>query len=79
MSAEQDTAVELEYRIQAEIKAFHGDLPERYALAWHGYLACAQEWGIVDQATYGRLIKLLPNISEPDPIETIFLGREEVA
>lgn len=67
---------ELQVRIQAEISTFQGTLPERYALAWHGYLAGLVEWKVIDFDTYGKLIRLLPKLSLPNPIDTIFLGRD---
>lgn len=76
-NAQANTAGLLKYRIEAEIKALNGHLPERYALAWHGYLACAIEWGVIHHTSYGQLIKMLPELAKPDPIETILLGREE--
>lgn len=68
---------DIEGRIKAEIKALNGEMDERYALAWHGYLACAQEWGLINHHIYGDLIQLLPKLAEPDPIRTIFLGRDD--
>lgn len=76
-STQTHNASQLQYRIEAELNAFGGRLPEAYALAWHGYLACATEWGVIHHTNYGELLRLLPELSEPDPIRTIFLGREE--
>jgi hypothetical protein len=73
----RDIAKELTYRISSDTAAFPEGLPERYALAWHGYLAGLMEWGIIDLSLYSKLIGLLPKINSPDPIETIFLGRDD--
>lgn len=77
MDTRVDVLDELKYRIQSDIDAFEGKLPERYALAWHGYLAGLLEWGVIDIPSYDELFKLLPSIQEPNPIATIFSGREE--
>ena len=76
MSNGLDIEEQLRIRIQADVDAFNGDLPERYALAWHGYLAGVVEWTAISFDAYGRLLGLLPKISDPNPIDTIFLGRE---
>lgn len=67
----------LQQRIQADIVAFGGDLPERYAIAWHGYLAAVLEWrgSIIQMEGYNRLTNLLPPVTFPNPILTIFTGR----
>lgn len=77
MGGTDSKRVELAYRIRADIDAYAGVLPERHALAWHGYLAGVLEWGVIDFPTYSMLVDLLPRIGEPDPILTIFLGRDE--
>ncbi len=58
------------------VKHFENHLPERFSIAWHGYLTGIAEWKVIDRDSYDELIKLLPKISEPDPIERILLGRE---
>jgi len=74
---EKDEIVrQLKIRLQEEQKHFENHLPERFSIAWHGYLTGIAEWKVIDRDSYDELIKLLPKISEPDPIETILLGRE---
>ncbi|NJK81525.1 MAG: hypothetical protein HC876_16745 [Chloroflexaceae bacterium] len=68
---------ELRDRIQEDLDHFHGDLPERYALAWAGYLSALSEWGVIDIYTFSRLYDMLPPIAEPNPIVTIALGRTD--
>jgi hypothetical protein len=76
MNANHDISAEIELRIQNELKTFQGNLPERYALAWHGYLAGLMEWGVIELEHYKHLQILLPPIAAPNPIPTIFSGRE---
>jgi hypothetical protein len=76
MRSAEEVASELSYRIEIEIQAFGGEIPERYSLAWHGYLCGIFEWGIIDLQGYQQLIKLLPSVKSPNPIETIFSGRD---
>jgi hypothetical protein len=76
MNTDRDIGSELEIRIRSELNAFQENLPERYAIAWHGYLAGLLEWGIIDLALYKRLLTLLPPIPDPNPITTILSGRE---
>ena len=76
MAVQWNIADELETRIQADIDVFGGELPERYAIAWAGYLAGLMEWKVIDFPLYSRLVDLLPPIGDPNPILTIFLGRE---
>ena len=66
---------EIESRINTDIKHFKGSMPERYALAWNGYLAGLYEWGFIER--YNYLVNLLPKIDKPDPILEIFEGRED--
>ncbi len=73
------TVDELQYRIEMDLAAFHGDMPERNALAWHGYLAGVFEWGIIDLRAYRVLRSMLPRIAPPSPIEVIFLGRPDTS
>jgi hypothetical protein len=68
---------QLEYRIQEDLRAFGGNMPERFALAWHGYMAGLYEWDVIDLNTYSKLLSLLPKIGEPDPILTIFSGQDD--
>ena len=64
-------------RINADIKHFKGNLPERYVLAWQGYVAGAYEWGGLDPSDYSNLVDLLPVVNNPNPILEIFEGRED--
>jgi hypothetical protein len=68
---------ELKHRIQADITAFNGTLPEKYSIAWQGYLAGLVEWKVITFPFYCQLEKLLPEVTEPNPIVTIFSGRED--
>lgn len=77
MATKEEIAVEMENRIKADIKHFGGELPERYALAWQGYVAGIFEWGLIDIPLYDRLVSLLPVISMPNPILEIFEGRDD--
>lgn len=72
----QNIVQELINRINRDTKHFAGNLPERYALAWHGYIAGLYEWNLIDLQGYGRLVDILPKTSPPDPIVEIFEGRE---
>jgi len=73
----EEIVKELANRINADIEYFSGNLPERYALAWHGYIAGLYEWKVYDIGFYKELIALLPPISEPNPIAEIFEGRDD--
>lgn len=77
MASKEEIATEMENRIKADIKYFDDDLPERYALAWQGYLAGIFEWGLIDIPHYDHLLNLLPKISDPNPILDIFEGRDD--
>lgn len=77
MASKEEIATEMENRIKADIRHFDNDLPERYALAWQGYLAGIFEWGLIDIPLYDRLLDLLPKISDPNPILEIFEGRDD--
>ena len=77
MATKQEVADEMVKRVKAEVKHFNGVLPERYTLAWHGYLAAIFEWGLIDIPHYDNLLTLLPKISEPNPVAEIFEGRED--
>ena len=68
---------ELRRRIEADIRAFGGVLPERYTLAWAGYLAALLEWGLITPVKYKMLNDLMPKIGEPDPVLGIFEGRDD--
>ncbi len=61
------------YRIQEQIDYFGGVLPERYAIAWGGYLAALWEKGMLILDEYQSMIHLLPDVSAPDPVADIFI------
>lgn len=65
MLQENNIESELIYRIEADKKAFNGNMPERYVIAWAGYLAGLLEWSIITITVYERLCSLLPPISAP--------------
>lgn len=71
-----EIVIELKNRIAKDIKHFNGNLPERYALAWHGYIAGLYEWNVIDLKAYGQLVDILPKTTHPDPIVEIFEGRD---
>ncbi len=73
----QNITEEIESRIKTDIKALGGNLPERYSIAWHGYLAALLEWQIIEIPQYDKLFDILPNIDDPNPITTIFSGRDD--
>ncbi len=74
---EEAIAKELEDRIHADIKYFSGELPEKYSVAWHGYIAGLYEWKILALGYYRRLTDILPALGEPNPVADIFAGRED--
>lgn len=67
----------IELRIRADIKHFNGALPERFTLAWQGYVAGAFEWGNLQPPDYKYLVSLLPKVESPNPILEIFEGRDD--
>lgn len=67
----------IESRIKADIEHFNSELPERYALAWQGYVAGAFEWGSLQPSDYKYLVSLLPKVENPNPILEIFEGRDD--
>lgn len=67
---------ELELRISAHARHAGGQLPDRAAVAWKGYLAAAVEWGLISLAAHDRLTGLLPAIAD-DPTEGILLGHHD--
>ena len=67
---------QIENRIELELRGFNHAMPERNAIAWHAYLAGLAEWSVIDFQTYQRLVKLLPKLGQPDPIDAIILGRD---
>lgn len=75
MATKEEIERELENRINADLRHFNGDLPERYAVAWNGYLAGLYEWGVIER--YNHLLNLLPPLGKPDPVAEILEGRDE--
>lgn len=73
-----DVGVEAQIRerIEVDLDAVSGKLPDRDAIAWHAYLAALAEWGVINHPSHARLLNLLPKISDPNPIEAIMLGRK---
>jgi hypothetical protein len=63
----------LEYRIKEQLESFGNNLPERYAIAWRGYLGGLFEWGMMEYPEYRMLLDLLPKINEPNPVSDIFI------
>jgi hypothetical protein len=68
------TFEELASRIQKDIDFFEGNLPERFAIAWSGYLASLIEWGLISIQDHYQLIQMLPFI-EDNPATAILTGR----
>jgi hypothetical protein len=68
---------QIKYRIQIDLDYFKGSMPERYAIAWHAYLAALSEWELIDFHIQGNLANMLPKISEPDPVNEILIGRDD--
>ncbi len=66
---------EIRPRIQNHINTFDGNLSEDYIIAWNGYLAALYEWGVINGHSYDVLISMMPPISNPNPVLTIFSGR----
>ena len=77
MASSKEIAAELEKRIRADFKHFGGEMPERYVIAWEGYLAGLYEWGVLEGEDYFPLTNLFPSIGQPDPIADIFAGRDD--
>jgi hypothetical protein len=66
---------ELTARIDADHRHF-GEMPERFTIAWRGYLAGLLEWGVIDQPAYDALTAKLPLLSA-DPAVDILRGRDD--
>ncbi len=75
MATKEEIAQEIKIRILADVKHFNNNLPERYSIAWGGYIASLYEWSFITQEHYAELENILPKVSEPDPIAEIFEGR----
>ncbi|MEH1871082.1 hypothetical protein [Nostoc sp.] len=68
---------ELQARLEKYIDAFSGNMPESYAIAWNSYLGGLFEWGVIKSSLYRQLLSLLPELSNPDPVLLIFIGRKD--
>jgi hypothetical protein len=75
MMTEKDF-LELKSRLQSEVAYFYGVIPERVAIAWHGYLAALLDWNLISPGQHGELTGLLPDIPD-NPVMAIFLGRDK--
>ena len=75
MTFQKNIADEITARIKKDIDYFQGSMPERYAIAWHAYLAGLLEWGVIEVSTHKQLIGLLPTVDD-DPSVAILLGRD---
>src|SRR5688572_16044532 len=64
---------ELRDRIQGNIAANQGRLPEREAIFWHAYLSGLYEWSIISTG-FRQLVELLP-VLEDDSVRAILTGR----
>jgi len=52
---EEEIAEELASGIKADVQHFKGNLPERYSIAWRGYLAGLYEWNVIEFGYYRSL------------------------
>ena len=75
MAESKNIAEEVAYRIQADATHFGGILPEKYAIAWRGYLAALLEWNLISSLQYECLLTHTPPI-EDDPTVAILRGRD---
>ena len=73
---ERPSFEELQNRIVRDVDHYDGELPERFALVWNGYLAALIEWGFISVSEHEQLLKLLPPIDD-NPAVTILLGRSD--
>lgn len=73
---EQPSFKELRDRIGRHADCFGGVLPERYVIAWSGYLAALIEWGLISVSDHERLCKILPPVADA-PSVGILLGQPE--
>jgi hypothetical protein len=67
---------ELAARIDADRRHHENVLPERTVIAWRAYLAGLFEWGVLDQPSYDRLLRGLPDLAD-DPAVHILRGRDD--
>lgn len=69
--ASTQVSTELHSRIQQQLNAFQGHLPEDYLITWDAYLFSLEKWDVIDRSDYTQLVSLLPPISGSDPVERI--------
>lgn len=67
---------QIELRIVDDLRYFGNNMPERFSIAWHGYIAGLMEWGLLSISEYDKLFDMLPPLDTPNPVESIFTGRE---
>ena len=65
------TEDELRQRIERQV-SWRG-ATDNVSLIWRGYLAALIEWGLVDPAVHGRLVKLLPAVGVKE-LDEVFSG-----
>ncbi len=53
MATKEEFEEQLESRTKADLKHFQGELPERYAIVWNGYLAGLYEWELIERYNAG--------------------------
>lgn len=68
------TLEDMKARLRKEIDHFGGEMPERVALVWDGYLAALIEWGLITVNEHAELAEMLPEIPD-NPVMAVFLGR----
>ena len=69
--ASTQVSTELHSRIQQQLNAFQGHLPEDYLITWDAYLLSLEKWDVIDRSDYTQLVSLLPPISGSDPVARI--------
>lgn len=67
---------EMKSRLQREVDYFGGNIPERVALVWYGYIAALLEWDLISIDHHDELADLLPQIPD-NPVIAVFLGRSK--
>lgn len=72
-----DIETELDNRIQTSLEHTKEVSAEQLAIAWGAYCAGLLEWDVIDLATFKKCVHMLPQIANPNPVETILLGRED--
>jgi len=67
----EQVRAELHARIQQQLHALQGNLPEYYLIAWRAYLLSLKKWLVLDWESYVELTNLLPPVSSPNPVERL--------